>query len=119
LGTLLRFYLARLNAKFSTFPIGTFVVNMLGSGILGALYVAKNSTSVSLLTCSSIAGLSDGFCGSLTTISTFAVELRTLPRHRAYWYGATSVVVAQVILVLAIGVYAWSQGLGSAGCVAD
>lgn len=57
------------------FPIATLLVNVLGSLLLGLLYgwAAKGAVSpeIRLL-------LGTGFCGALTTFSTFSVETLTL-----------------------------------------
>lgn len=73
LGSVLRFIISKwLNTPQSGFPYGTFLVNILGSLIIGVilgLAVKNNSlnTSQTLL-------LATGFCGGFTTFSTFAYE---------------------------------------------
>jgi fluoride exporter len=57
------------------FPLGTFAVNMLGSFVLGALVPISDSAGYALL------GI--GFCGALTTYSTFGFETVGLLRTRA------------------------------------
>jgi CrcB protein len=54
------------------FPWGTFVVNVVGSALLGILAAHWMSTS------STFALLGIGFCGSLTTFSSFAWETQRL-----------------------------------------
>jgi len=54
------------------FPIGTFLVNMLGCFIIGVVYAyasknADNSPQIKLL-------LATGFCGGFTTFSAFSSE---------------------------------------------
>ena len=39
---------------------------------------------------------STGFCGCLSTYSTFALELHKLPTHRAWVYGAATFLTSQV-----------------------
>jgi CrcB protein len=51
----------------SVFPWGTLTVNLIGSAVLGALLAASLPKDVALL-----AGT--GFCGALTTFSTFGFE---------------------------------------------
>jgi CrcB protein len=51
----------------SVFPWGTLTVNLVGSAILGALLVADLPKDVAVMT-----GM--GFCGALTTFSTFGYE---------------------------------------------
>jgi CrcB protein len=57
-----------INKRFpSTFPIGTFVVNLLGSFLLGLLFGGGWNSSIMLL-------LGTGFMGAFTTFSTFKLE---------------------------------------------
>ena len=60
--------------------LATFTVNVLGSGLLGAL--VHPSPSVAAL-------VGIGFCGALTTFSTFAVEVAD---SRSWRYAVTTVV---------------------------
>jgi len=58
------------------FPWGTFVVNVVGSFVLGAVTGAAASPWVTAL-------VGTGFCGALTTYSTFGWETVHLPRALA------------------------------------
>ncbi len=82
----------------SVFPWGTFAVNLAGSLILGVLLGAEHhlglSSSVLLL-------LGTGFCGGLTTFSTFGYETLRLLED-----GAIGEAGLNVIGSLAIGVLA-------------
>ncbi|TPX43229.1 hypothetical protein SeMB42_g04816 [Synchytrium endobioticum] len=105
LGTLVRYRFAIFNVKYGHFPLGTFTVNMVGTALLAIFYVLSHApfTSTTSAECAILTGLSDGFCGCLTTISTFAVELRTLKLSSAYIYGIASTVLGQVIMLAIIG----------------
>jgi CrcB protein len=62
--------------RFRLSPFGwraTLVVNLVGSFVLGVLLATRSSTS-DLVTV-----LGTGFCGSLTTFGTFALEASTGP----------------------------------------
>ena len=52
-----------------------------------------------------------GLCGCLSTISTFAVEIRTLSRRNAYRYVLVSWAVGQTLVLLVYGVPAFSLDL--------
>lgn len=88
------------------FPIGTLLVNILGSFILGlvARYAAMNpsfSPEVRVL-------LGAGFCGGFTTFSTFSVETLELMQGgdygRAAGYVAISIVVSIAAAALGMAV---------------
>ncbi|KND02184.1 uncharacterized protein SPPG_09047 [Spizellomyces punctatus DAOM BR117] len=114
IGTMVRYRFAALNGKYRSFPFGTFLVNIIGTAILGALYVISHAAALDPTSCSVITGLADGFCGCLTTVSTFVVELELLGLRRSYIYGFTSICCGQVVLVLIVGIFKWSHGLGPA-----
>jgi CrcB protein len=69
LGSLTRYKLGRLITEKSntTFPIGTFIVNITGAILLGLLSCLEAKGNVYLL-------LGDGFLGAYTTFSTFMYE---------------------------------------------
>ncbi|KAI9204393.1 CrcB-like protein-domain-containing protein [Polychytrium aggregatum] len=101
LGTLLRFHLSVLNSRMPAFPLGTFIANMIGTGVIAALYLYSASIAGS---CTLVHGIANGFCGCLTTISTWIVELKTIPSiTKAYIYGLASTVGGQILLVLIAG----------------
>lgn len=50
-------------------------------------------------------GISYGFCGNLTTISTFVNELNNLPTKWSYIYGMISNAVAQIGIILILNIY--------------
>ncbi len=58
------------------FPWGTFTVNVTGSLVLGFVLGIPADPALTAL-------LGTGFCGALTTYSTFAYETLRLPRSRA------------------------------------
>ncbi len=64
-------YITSLTLKGHSFPFSTFIVNIVGCFILGFVfsYILKNPTHPSLKL-----ALTIGFCGGLTTFSTFSVE---------------------------------------------
>ncbi|CAG8550415.1 9985_t:CDS:2, partial [Racocetra persica] len=107
IGTLIRWQLSRFNSWKSLFPIGTFTANISGSAILGVLFFLRNGIVYSGISCEVLIGLSDGFCGCLTTISTFTAEIMSLPRRHAYKYALTSIVTGQVVMVFLVGIRAW------------
>ncbi|KAF9268035.1 hypothetical protein L218DRAFT_853602 [Marasmius fiardii PR-910] len=98
-GTLTRYILSiYLNPISSTLPLGTFAANMFGTCLLAVFHVLQNigvsASPVSPHTCSLLQGLGDGYCGCLTTISTFAAEIRAL---RTFFDKAKYVLMSWVI----------------------
>jgi CrcB protein len=77
LGSLLRWVLGmRFNAVFPTLPLGTLAANLIGGYVIGAA-VAFFATYSSLAPEWRLLVIT-GFCGGLTTFSTFSAEVTTL-----------------------------------------
>lgn len=85
LGTLLRWWLGlTLNAYFPTIPPGTLAANLIGGYVVGVA-VAVFATYTSLAPEWRLLVIT-GFCGGLTTFSTFSAETVTLLQQgRALW----------------------------------
>jgi CrcB protein len=66
------------------FPIGTFLVNILGCFIIGLVYGLSEKGN--LLTPEWRMLLTTGFCGGYTTFSTFAFENVTLLKNNDFLY---------------------------------
>lgn len=75
----------------SLFPLGTLSVNIAGCLVLGALAGAG-----SLLPDAVYAVVGTGFCGGLTTYSTFGYETVRLVERRTYCYASMNVLVSVV-----------------------
>jgi CrcB protein len=117
LGCLGRFYASiYLNGRIASFPLGTFVVNILGTAILGMCYDLQHIPLGGVVGCQVLQGVEDGFCGCLTTVSTWVAELSSLRRRNAYRYGAASVMVALCCLVVVMGSMQWTRGFGDLKC---
>jgi fluoride exporter len=79
----------------SLFPWGTLVVNVAGSLVLGLLAGLPDDGTLTAL-------VGTGFCGALTTFSTFSYETLRLAQEGALAY-ATANVSANVVAGLAAG----------------
>lgn len=95
IGALLRWQLgAKLNGLFPTIPPGTLAANLIGGYVIGlAIAFFATFTAISpewrLLVVT-------GFCGGLTTFSTFSAEITTLLQQgRISW--ALGTVAAHVV----------------------
>jgi fluoride exporter len=73
----------------SVFPWGTLTVNLVGSFVLGFL-VHASAHMVPAVS----AALGTGFCGALTTYSTFSFEIVRLVETRSSFYAAANVVAS-------------------------
>jgi len=114
-GTLIRWGLGRYNVRFPRFPLFTLLVNVSGSVFLALLnfgvckmeslppdasgYLiagvgigARTSTVV-------LSALSVGFCGCLTTVSSFANEVYHLKVHDSWAYALISIFGTQIVLL--------------------
>ncbi|KXJ88727.1 CrcB-like protein-domain-containing protein [Microdochium bolleyi] len=122
LGCLLRFYVSAWLNKPSRgaarFPWGTFAVNILGTTVLGMAWDLQYVPLGGVLGCQVLQGVEDGFCGCLTTVSTWAAELASLRRRRdAYVYGGASVGAGLAVLVVVMGGLRWTDGFAEIQCL--
>ncbi|KAI5806971.1 CrcB-like protein-domain-containing protein [Geopyxis carbonaria] len=102
-GVYARFWVSRwANPVLPRFPLGTWGVNVGGTAVLAAVTVGRGVDG-GLVGCELLRGVGDGFCGCLTTVSTFVLELRGLRLRQAYVYGAASVAAAGAVMVLILG----------------
>jgi len=110
-GACLRYLLSFRNSMFTDFPMGTFLANIIGTLCLGIFFIFRFAFSQKDFLCHFLVAVGDGFCGCLTTISTFINELNSLNTKNLYVYCLTSVAVAQVVLCFSFGFYGWTSGL--------
>jgi fluoride exporter len=90
----------------SLFPWGTLVVNLAGSFVLG---VVASAAAEGRVGAGVVAGLGTGFCGALTTYSTFGYETLRLAEEGAFAEAAVNAVVS-----LTAGVAAAALGWAAA-----
>jgi len=113
IGALLRWWLGTvLNAHFPTIPPGTLASNLIGGYVVGvavAFFAAYPALAPEwrLLVIT-------GFCGGLTTFSTFSAEIVTLiQQEQALWAlaaAATHLFGSLVMTFAGIGTVAWLRG---------
>lgn len=113
LGTLLRWWLgATLNAHFPTIPPGTLAANLVGGYVVG-LAVAFFATYPALAPEWRLFVIT-GFCGGLTTFSTFSAEVVTLLQQgQALWAltaAATHLFGSLLMTFAGIGTMLWIRG---------
>jgi CrcB protein len=105
LGALLRWWLGlALNGLFPTVPPGTLAANLVGGYLVG-LAIAFFGTYAAIAPEWRLLVIT-GFCGGLTTFSTFSAELVTLLQQgRTAWaLGAAAVHLAGSVLATLAGI---------------
>ena len=108
LGALLRWQLGlRLNTLFPTLPPGTLIANIVGGYIIG-LAVAFFATSNEIAPEWRLFIIT-GFCGGLTTFSTFSAEVVTLLQAGRIGWATTSIAlhVSTSIIATIAGLITW------------
>ena len=101
LGAMLRYMLSTVTVR-STFPMMTFITNLLGAICIGFIVgIASEKTDISpnLVTL-----LKTGFCGGFTTFSTFSLETLTLFENHNYGIGTCYAVFSLVLCIVGVWV---------------
>lgn len=121
-GTMLRWYLSRLNttsfSQRTSLPVGTLAANLLATAVISGAFTASRAGSTprsfagALTGCQALQALQDGFCGCLSTVSTLAVELRSIkPTTKAVRYAVVSWTAGVLLCVLLVGAPWWTLGM--------
>ncbi len=121
-GSWVRFRLSAYNGSFgiSWFPSGTLMANVFACLLLPVLYILlygyKDAATGAMIVTSkvhrmAITAFSSGFCGSLSTMSSFVNELYNLeyPLQRYTYFGVTFL-SCFIIMFVIICPYAWTRG---------
>ena len=118
LGSVGRYWLNGIvSERFATFPVGTLVINVLGSlaiGIAAALTLPEGR-----LAPESRAMVSQfvivGVCGGFTTFSSFSLQTLNLLREREWLYAGGNILLSVVLCLIATWLgYAIGLALGGA-----
>lgn len=102
LGSALRYLINTLVEKhmMSTFPMGTFIANILGCFIIGLVYALAEKGD--LMSAEWRLFLTVGFCGGFTTFSAFAYNNLSLIKEHSYNYLLLNVGGNLILGILAV-----------------
>ena len=96
---------AWMTRAHGAFPLGTFLINVVGSFLIGVFARAFSHPDSNPVV---RAALTIGFCGGFTTFSTFSAEFVTLVQEgragRAVLYAVASVVTSVIAVVAGLAV---------------
>ncbi|SCU81449.1 LAMI_0B06304g1_1 [Lachancea mirantina] len=123
-GAFLRYFLSRwYNLKIKYFPLGTFLANVFACALIAVFTLVqrgklRDGTTIakSVNTCRIVTALVSGFCGALSTISTFINEGYKLPFCKTLFYYTVSLFVSFCLIVVILGSYSWTRGLAPPIC---
>ncbi len=112
LGGVARYLVAVAFHRPTPLPIGTLLVNITGSLLLGIL--ARYATAAQGWSPEIRAFLTIGFCGGYTTFSTFSLEVAELLRVHAYGraagYAGLSAGLSIAAVFMGFGLADWLRG---------
>lgn len=104
LGGVLRFWLSGVvAARFGEiFPLGTLVVNISGSFLIGFIFTFTGTEGRALLPPAVRNFLMAGICGGYTTFSSFSLQTLNLARDGEFLYAGLNVLLSVALCLVAV-----------------
>eukprot|EP01129_Flabellula_baltica_P009700 TRINITY_DN4006_c0_g1_i1.p1 TRINITY_DN4006_c0_g1~~TRINITY_DN4006_c0_g1_i1.p1 ORF type:complete len:314 (-),score=38.49 TRINITY_DN4006_c0_g1_i1:1241-2182(-) len=97
-GAMTRYILGKYNATTPNFPFFTFIANFLGAILYVVMYYVTASLNSNVQTILRSLILT-GFCGCLTTVSTWIGEIHKLSDKNSYIYTVVTVLSTQAVVL--------------------
>nr|UJH94503.1 Fex1 [Starmerella bombicola] len=108
-GVWARYYLSKFNRSNVWFKWGTFSANMFSTAVscvLGLCLMLPHRAPAQIQV---MLALQRGFCGCLSTFSTFTKEMNTMKTHHGYLYGFISLFCGYSLAFIIMGSYKWTH----------
>ena len=104
LGTILRFWLSGLIAQAygERFPMGTLVINVTGSFIIGIFATLTGPDGRLMVGSIPRQFFMIGICGGYTTFSSFSLQTLNLVRDGEWLYAGLNVILSVVLCLVAV-----------------
>jgi CrcB protein len=103
LGGVLRFWLnGVISQRFETFPMGTMVINITGSFLIGFIFTYTGTDGRVVLGQTPRTFLMTGICGGYTTFSAFSLQTLNLARDAQWLYAGLNVLASVGLCLVAV-----------------
>ncbi len=103
LGGVARYWISGVVAQRfgEAFPVGTLVVNVTGSFVIGFIATVSDPGGRMLMNATARRFMMAGLCGGYTTFSSFSLQTLNLARDGEWLYAAANVMLSVVVCLLA------------------